>query len=138
MRAGSKRGRQAHGPRAVPPYGSVRRATANGCSAEHEGQQEGLRAEREADGGMRGRVAPRCGLVLLCMGLVLLFTDGGVIERQRRARYKRIANWGGEITVPYFFLLGKVNGRHAESSLVSEQGIFIGTTLQEIPYELEL
>jgi len=77
MRAGSKRGRQAHGPRAVPPYGSVRRATANGCSAEHEGQQEGLRAEREADGGMRGRVAPRCGLVLLCMGLVLLFTDGG-------------------------------------------------------------
>ena len=61
MRAGSKRGRQAHGPRAVPPYGSVRRATANGCSAEHEGQQEGLRAEREADGGMRGRVAPRCG-----------------------------------------------------------------------------
>ena len=53
MRAGSKRGRQAHGPRAVPPYGSVRRATANGCSAEHEGQQEGLRAEREADGGMR-------------------------------------------------------------------------------------
>eukprot|EP00964_Phaeocystis_antarctica_P157079 scaffold127083_cov66-Phaeocystis_antarctica.AAC.5 len=118
---GSKRGRQAHGPRAVPPYGSVCRATANGCSAEHEGQQEGLRAEREADGGMRGRVAPRCGLVLLCMGLVLLFTDGGVIERQRRGRYKRIANWGGGITVPYFFLLGKVNGRHAESSLVSEQ-----------------
>ena len=63
---------------------------------------------------------------------------GGVIERQRRERYKPIANWGGGITVPYFFLLGKVNGRHAESSLVSEQGIFIGTTLQEIPYELEL
>ena len=108
MRAGSKRGRQAHGPRAVPPYGSVRRATANGCSAEHEGQQEGLRAEREADGGMRGRVAPRCGLVLLCMGLVLLFTDGGVIERQRcRARTLQThceLGWGDNSAL--FFLAG--------------------------------
>ena len=83
MRAGSKRGRQAHGPRAVPPYGSVRRATANGCSAEHEGQQEGLRAEREADGGMRGRVAPRCGLVLLSVWDWYCFSPMGVIERQR-------------------------------------------------------